>query len=1070
MRRARALRLALSASVVAVAMLLLAHIGHRSSSALARVVVVQDQIGTIRQATLLAQLHAERMAAGDPSSGVDLVQASLARAIDTSRDIAQGRGALRQLWMDDLPDAGTEQAARGLKAALRDLEGLIESRSAERGAPAVVLALRGTQRQLEAALAQLEAHTLATLGAERRSLAQLQALYLLLLLALGLGLLRWQRNEAVRESRAETRLRAQAEHTAAFIDALPDPALRVDTDDRVVEAHAPGADLLACAPAEAAGRALREVLGSTEVEALGKAMQRARTQGRASLVHSARTTRGLRVFESRLARIGQGPDVAWLARDITDRERDAARLAQLGRLYALLSAANQAVVFSDDEDQLFERVVGAAVGVGGYCCAAVLEAEAGQPARVRRSGGDAARKPAELALALASHGEGVLAEWLREAPAGLRVHSLRLGSGTAHGWAQAAVEAGLRGLSLVCLGEQDGRRRVLVLQCTESFDTGPEEQALLAEVAGDLEYALRQFGERRRGRKLQARLELQAMALNASRDGMLVLDSLERVVLANPAAEDLLGEDGRARSGSRCRLLDEVRALPGTGPGLEGALASEGYWQGEVLLRLPGRSAHTLLLSVSRMPGEVSTEAPVEDASRPSLVLVFTDLTRQREADARLRRIIHFDALTGLPNRSLLVSELAAALHRWAGPEEVGGVLMLDLDNFRTVNESLGQTRGDELLRRIALRLADALPTGCLLARPGGDEFVVVAEQLSPAADPLGELATRLQSSLRAPLQLPDGERVYAQASLGVVDFAHCESDAAHALRNAELALFEAKAAGRNAWRRFEVPMAERARARLALENRLREALASQCFRLVYQPLVRISDLQLVGLEALVRLEQPGLPPLGPDVFIPVLEEIGLIAALGEWVTTEACLQARRWLDAGWDFGYVAVNLSPAEVGRFPIDERVRTALLHSGLPPQRLELEITETGLMEQGGKAEHFLRALHGLGVRLSIDDFGTGYSSLASLRRFPVGKLKIDRSFVTEIVSSASSAHLVEAIVGVGQKLGIEVLAEGVETPAQLAFLERCGCRLAQGYLFSRPLLPDQVFRFQPKAPEA
>src|SRR5690606_15262588 len=202
--------------------------------------------------------------------------------------------------------------------------------------------------------------------------------------------------------------------------------------------------------------------------------------------------------------------------------------------------------------------------------------------------------------------------------------------------------------------------------------------------------------------------------------------------------------------------------------------------------------------------------------------------------------------------------------------------------------------------------------------------------------------------------------------------------------------------------------------------------LQRQQFKLVYQPLVELSSGRLVGVEALVRLDQPGQPAIAPAVFIPVLEQTGQINALGDWVTHEACQQGRRWLDAGWDFGCVAINLSPAEVGRYPVEARVRRALEHSGLPASKLELEITESGLMEQGERAEAFLRELHGLGVGLSIDDFGTGYSSLASLKRFPVRKLKIDRSFITDLDTDPSDAFIIQAVIEVGRRLGIQVLA--------------------------------------------
>lgn len=1054
--RRRLLQAWLTAGVLALAMGLLV-LGQRvAQQGQADLRVLQDQIASLRQATLEAQLHGERMLRGDAASGLDLVRTSLQRAQAIGDDIVAGRGGLRDALRQRLPTEGTRRSAQTLVQALAELDSLL-ARQEQGAGEAIGLALRQAQRQLDAALSELEAQSLAEFDGVRRQQWLLGLATLALLAGAGTLFLLWQRRAAAEADRDSAALAARSAELEAFAAAVPDLSFLLDAEGNFLRAHASRPELLvAPSAADVVGRNLRDFFAPAQAEGFLSLLRHTLEEGSSQAEYRLQLDGSERVFEARTTAVKGSRSVVWVSWDVTERVRRGERIEQLGRLYGMLSACNQAVVFSADEAALFDRVLAAATGTGGYQ-AAWIAGSGGQVLASQQASGVAPAALLRLQTTLLEDSDSPLAELLSGPPPALRVHCRRLSPRPEQAWSQAAAAASLHGLSLVCLGDAGAARRVLVLHAAQSFDFEPEHQALLAEVAGDLEFALQQFELRRRSLRQDARLRLQAQALQASRDGMLLLDAEGRSLAANSAACEFIGGSEEDLLGKRPRLLADIAADPQAQAELEAALGSGRSWQGEVLARHAGGRMHTLLLSASALH-----DSEREQAVR---VLVFTDITEQRESDARLQRIAHFDALTGLPNRELLIIRLDAALKRARSEASLGAVVMLDLDDFRTVNESGGWGQGDELLQRVALRLGECLRAGDTLSRLGGDEFVIVLERLA-APHEAERFAERLQAGLRAPFQLSDGQRVYTQASLGVMRFADCEGEAGDLLRLVEVALFEAKRAGRNAWRSFQPAMGVQAEQRLALETRLREALQRQQFKLVYQPLVELASGRLVGVEALVRLDQPELPRIGPDVFIPLLEQTGQINALGDWVTLEACLQGRRWLDAGWDFGCVAVNLSPAEVSRYAVEARVRRALESSGLPAEKLELEITESGLMEQGERAEAFLRELHGLGVSLSIDDFGTGYSSLASLKRFPVRKLKIDRSFIIDLGQGGSDAFIVEAVVGVGHRLGIEVLAEGVETELQRDLLLARGCRLAQGYLFSPPLEAETLWqRFGP-----
>jgi diguanylate cyclase (GGDEF)-like protein/PAS domain S-box-containing protein len=433
---------------------------------------------------------------------------------------------------------------------------------------------------------------------------------------------------------------------------------------------------------------------------------------------------------------------------------------------------------------------------------------------------------------------------------------------------------------------------------------------------------------------------------------------------------------------------------------------------------------------------------------RPAVLVAIVDVTERKQAEARIAYMAHHDALTGLPNRVMFNERLAADLAKVAADGERLAVHCLDLDHFKSVNDTLGHPVGDLLLRQVAERLSSCLRKSDMVARLGGDEFAVVQ---TPIIDPdeASKLAGRLIEVLSQPFAL-DGHDVVIGASIGIA-LAPDDGDGADALlRNADMALYRAKSEGRGTSHFFEPEMDRRLQARRTLEVDLRKAFASGEFELYYQPLVNVRSGQVCGFEALIRWHHPERGMISPAEFIPLAEEIGLIVPIGDWVLRQACRQAATWPG---DI-HVAVNLSPVQFRSRGVVRAVLTALGHSGLAPHRLELEITESVLLGETDANIATLHQLRGLGVKIAMDDFGTGYSSLSYLRSFPFDKIKIDRSFVHEMVERPDCIAIVRAVAGLGASLGIATTAEGVETVEQLDRIRAEGCTEVQGYLFSAP----------------
>ncbi len=438
---------------------------------------------------------------------------------------------------------------------------------------------------------------------------------------------------------------------------------------------------------------------------------------------------------------------------------------------------------------------------------------------------------------------------------------------------------------------------------------------------------------------------------------------------------------------------------------------------------------------------------------------ILQDVTGRKRAEAEIERLAYFDTLTGLPNRTLLRDRLQQALAQAGRDDQTVAVLFLDLDRFKGVNDTLGHSLGDELLKKVAGRIRKSLRASDTVARLGGDEFVVLCQGIRGVQD-VSALAAKIQKTLSRPVSLGEQE-IFTSVSIGIALFPEDGRDAETLLKHADLAMYAAKDLGRNAFQFYAEELNLRARERMELEVSLRRGLREEEFFLCYQPQIDLQDGRITGVEALLRWRHPLRGLIPPTQFIPVAEDSGLILPLGEWVLRTACRQCREWQQAGFPQMRVAVNLSGVQFKQSGFVGTVRAALEESGLEPCWLELELTESILMESGERTSQVLSELKKMGLRLAIDDFGTGYSSLAYLKNFPIDRIKIAQDFVRDIPGDPNDSAIVEAIIAMARSLDLQVIAEGVETRRQLEFLSARRCMEMQGYYFARPL-PEKELR--------
>jgi diguanylate cyclase (GGDEF)-like protein/PAS domain S-box-containing protein len=438
------------------------------------------------------------------------------------------------------------------------------------------------------------------------------------------------------------------------------------------------------------------------------------------------------------------------------------------------------------------------------------------------------------------------------------------------------------------------------------------------------------------------------------------------------------------------------------------------------------------------------------------------DISDRKRAEEQIEFHAYHDVLTHLPNRKLFADRLTQSISRARRSSRPLAVMFVDLDHFKSINDTLGHEAGDELLQEMAIRLRANVRDDDTVARLGGDEFTIILAELRLPEDAVN-VAEKIIKAVEQPLTIA-GTSVEVSASIGIALFPEDGSDAEALLRNADSAMYRAKEAGRNTYQLCTDDMKRRAVERLSLETRLRRAIAEGQLVLHYQPQVSLTSGAVIGVEALVRWNDPERGLVHPSAFIPMAEESRLILPLGEWVLLTACSQMRAWLDAGIELPLMSVNLSLRQFQQYDIVQSVRRVLAETGLDAAALELEITETAAMQNAETTVEVLQALRELGVSIAIDDFGTGYSSLNYLKRFPITAVKIDRAFIRDLATSEGDAAIVSAVVGIARALKLRVIAEGVETEEQLSFLRRRNCDAAQGYLFSRPVsaavLPERL----------
>ena len=542
-----------------------------------------------------------------------------------------------------------------------------------------------------------------------------------------------------------------------------------------------------------------------------------------------------------------------------------------------------------------------------------------------------------------------------------------------------------------------------------------------------------------------------ATVFENTRDGVIITDLQPRILGVNRAYTDITGYTHDEVFGLNPRILQSERHHKAFYQAMWRSIKNNGYWQGEIWNRRKSGEIYPEWLTISTVRNA--------DGQPTHYVGVFTDISRLKKTEARLEHLAHHDPLTDLPNRLLFLSRVQHALGSARRRKEKIAVLFLDLDRFKTVNDSLGHPSGDELLVAIAKQIGQRLHSEDTLARLGGDEFLILLESVERAHQ-AADIAQDLLKTLETPFTLGSGHEVYIGASIGISVYPDDAQGVTELIQHADAAMYKAKEQGRNSFHFYTQEMTQAAVERLELETAIRRGLEQNEFVLHYQPLIDLRTEKTVGFEALIRWQHPQKGLIYPGAFIPAAEETGLILALGKWVLHTACAQCRRWLDQGMAPAFVAVNLSARQFQGQEIDQQVREALEHTGLPGHYLELELTESMVLEPGEAAAQKLATLKTLGIRLAIDDFGTGYSSLAYLKRLPINKLKIDRSFISNMIQDEDDQQLVSTIINMAHNLRLSVLSEGVETQAQAELLKRMGCDFAQGYFYSKPQPPEQA----------
>ena len=840
----------------------------------------------------------------------------------------------------------------------------------------------------------------------------------------------------------------------ALLDALPDLLFEIDLDGRYLDYHSPRTDLLPMPPQTLLGRTLQEVMSAPAADVCMAALQEANTQGYSSgRLIQLMLPAGPSWFELSVSRKPNGADqpvsFVVLSRDVTQRVVTEHKLQRLTELYAALSQCNQAIVRCANEAELFPTICRDAVQYGGMRMAWIgtLDAATGAIVPVAWAGEGTAYLQGVLITPDATQpsGQGPVGTAFREArPVWFQDF---LHDPLARAWHARASEFGwasVAGLPLTCHGAMYGVLSVYS-GTVNAFDDAA--QALLLEMALDISFSLTRFADERERERVQAALkdseERYRKAFDVSPDAVNITRRSDGLYLdVNSGFERMTGWR-RDEAVGKTSLELNLWVDPHDRQKMMDTLKNEG--------RCTNLEVAFYKKNGDIIHGLISAEL-VQFDNVDCLLTITRDITEKKRTEAQVERLAHFDQLTGLPNRGQIQARFQFALNLAQRGGESMAVMFLDLDHFKNINDTLGHSVGDRLLVQVAQRMARTLRAEDTLSRLGGDEFILMLPAIG--AEGAQQVAKKLIEAVARPCQIEQYELV-STVSIGIALYPQDGEDFETLSKNADAAMYRVKQGSRNNFCFFTQEMQAHSARSLQLVNAMHHALVREEFGLHYQPQVSLQDGRLVGAEALLRWQHPELGAVSPAEFIPIAEDSGQILVIGEWVLRTAVTQFKRWIDAGMAPLVVAVNLSAVQFRHPNLVAMVTQILDEAGLPAECLELELTEAMAMDNPLAAIALMNQLHERGVRLSIDDFGTGYSSLSYLKKFNVSKLKIDQSFVHDISEDADDKAIVTAIINLATSLGLQTIAEGVETAGQLAFLRLQGCDEVQGYYFSKPL---------------
>ncbi|QZY53793.1 putative bifunctional diguanylate cyclase/phosphodiesterase [Crassaminicella profunda] len=547
----------------------------------------------------------------------------------------------------------------------------------------------------------------------------------------------------------------------------------------------------------------------------------------------------------------------------------------------------------------------------------------------------------------------------------------------------------------------------------------------------------------------QEKLRIAEKVFNNTGEGIAVTDIDGTIQLVNPAFTTITGYSAGEAIGRNPRILRSERHDKKFYKGMWKSLIEMGNWKGHIWNRRKNGETYLEWMNISAIKDD--------DGKTLQYVSVFHDLTENVLQEEHIKYQAYHDALTELPNRELAKDRLNLALTHAHKNNQIVGVIFLDIDRFKRINDTLGHPIGDMLLQGAAKRLREYMDEGDTVGRLGGDEFIILLEDIKSVQNII-KVVHKIFHAFEKPFLLKNDE-IYVTASIGISIYPSDGENMESLMKNAEVAMYRAKEKGKNTYQLYTPKMSERAYEQLAIENDMYKALEKDEFILYYQPQVQTTTGEIIGAEALIRWKHPKLGLISPAKFIPLAEETGFIVPLGEWVLRKACEQNRIWQKKGLKNIQVAVNLSPLQFKQKDLIEKITKIIQETGIRPEDLELEITESNAMLDPDFTIKTLKALNNMGIQLAIDDFGTGYSSLAYFKSFPIHKIKIDQSFIRDINEDESNRAIVLAIIGIAKSLGLKSIAEGVETKEQLKALKKHGCQQIQGYFFSPPVRPEE-----------